>query len=103
MLLFCPHCDDIIEILGEPPRPLPECEHCRAALESCDSQPGEMDSDDAANTWTSHKGVQPYRATFTPLPGAERKRRNIPQADRGPTAFQLQFDGIFGSRSGQEG
>lgn len=33
MLLFCPHCDDIIEILGLPPRPLPECETCGAVLE----------------------------------------------------------------------
>jgi hypothetical protein len=46
ILLFCPHCDDIIEILGEPPRPLPECEACGAELENCDPQPGEMDPDD---------------------------------------------------------
>lgn len=38
MLLFCPHCDDIIEILGEPlPRPMPECEHCGAVLDVCDA------------------------------------------------------------------
>lgn len=34
MLLFCPHCDQEIEILGEPlPRPMPECEDCGAVLE----------------------------------------------------------------------
>lgn len=36
MLLFCPHCDDIIEILGLPPRPMPQCETegCGAVLEA---------------------------------------------------------------------
>lgn len=39
MLLFCPHCDDIIEILGEPlPRPMPECEHCGGVLEAMDGE-----------------------------------------------------------------
>jgi hypothetical protein len=33
MLLFCPHCDDVIEILGLAPRPLPECKACGAELE----------------------------------------------------------------------
>lgn len=34
MILFCPHCDKEIEILGAPaPRPLPECETCGAVLE----------------------------------------------------------------------
>lgn len=32
-LLFCPHCDDVIEILGEPWNP--QCE-CGAELEACD-------------------------------------------------------------------
>jgi hypothetical protein len=31
MILFCPHCDDIVEIFGEP-RAL-ECEVCGAVLE----------------------------------------------------------------------
>jgi hypothetical protein len=31
--LFCPHCDDVIEILGEMPRPAPECEACGGVLE----------------------------------------------------------------------
>lgn len=37
MFLFCPHCDQEIEILGAPaPRPLPECEVCGAVLEVSD-------------------------------------------------------------------
>jgi hypothetical protein len=36
MILACPQCNDVIEILGEPPRPLPECEACGAVLEVCD-------------------------------------------------------------------
>jgi hypothetical protein len=33
MILFCPHCETEIEIFGEAPRPLPECEACGGVLE----------------------------------------------------------------------
>jgi hypothetical protein len=48
ILLFCPHCDDIVEILGERPRPLPECETCGALLEACDQAALEAASQAAA-------------------------------------------------------
>ena len=32
MLLFCPHCGDVIEIFGLAPPRLPECRTCGAAL-----------------------------------------------------------------------
>jgi hypothetical protein len=49
ILLFCPHCGDFIEILGERPRPLPECETCGALLELvCDLEPAFAAADRAA-------------------------------------------------------
>lgn len=50
-MLFCPHCDEIIEILGLPPRPLPECEACGALLEAV------VDLDAVRAFKTSFEGV----------------------------------------------
>lgn len=37
MLLFCPHCDDIVEIFGEPTKPMPQHD-CGAVLEPIDPE-----------------------------------------------------------------